>query len=92
VNCSGAHESADRCPVFLDETAIQNFVSRTVFPLDALKKFLENEPKTGTQSYASALRRPQVTDAATQTKALNGFLTRLPELQSLIQYRNPAII
>jgi hypothetical protein len=38
--------------------------------LDARRKFLENKPETGTRSYASPLRRPQGTDAATQTTAL----------------------
>jgi hypothetical protein len=72
VNCSGAHASTDRrCPVFLDEKAIQELcVKDSLSFLDAQKKFLENKPKSGTQSYASAVRRPQGTDAATQTTAL----------------------
>jgi hypothetical protein len=72
VNCSGAHASADRrCPVFLDEKAIQELrVKDGLSFLNARKKFLENKPKTGTQSHASALRRSQGNDAAAQTTAL----------------------
>jgi hypothetical protein len=72
VNCSRAHASADRrCPVIPDEKAIQELrVKDGLSLLDARKKFLEKKPKTGTQSYASALRRPQGTDATTQTTAL----------------------
>jgi hypothetical protein len=81
-NCSGAHASADRrCPAFLDERAIQELRAKGGLSfLDARKKFLENKPKTGTQSYESALRRPQGTDAATQTTALpsRGSTSLLP--------------
>jgi hypothetical protein len=72
VNCSGAHVFGDRRhPVFLDEKAIQELqVKDSLSFLDAWKKFFENKPKTGTQSYASALRRPRGIDATMQTTAL----------------------
>jgi hypothetical protein len=49
--------------------------------LVAQKKFLENKPKTGTQSYTPALHHPQVTDATLQTTALlnQGYTSKLPQ-------------
>jgi hypothetical protein len=47
-----------------------NFGERTVFPYRMPERSSLNEPETGTQSYASVLRRPQGADDATQTTAL----------------------
>jgi hypothetical protein len=86
VNCSGAHTSANRrCPVFLDEKAIQELrVEDDLSFLDAQKKFLENKPKTGTHSYASALHHLQGTDAATQTTALPNRVNTSPLLRTIV--------
>jgi hypothetical protein len=67
-----AHASADRrCPVFTDKKPFRNFgVKDSLAFLDAWKRFLESNPKAGTQSPASTIRRLQGTDAATETTAL----------------------
>jgi hypothetical protein len=72
VNCFGAHVSADRkCPIFLEERAIQELRDNDGLSfMDARKKFLAHQPKIGTQSFATAVRRPRGVVAATQTSAL----------------------
>jgi hypothetical protein len=72
VNRFGTFASADRkCPVFLDEEAIQELRGKYgLFFLDIRKKFLVNEPKTGTPSCALALMHSQGINAATVTTAL----------------------
>jgi hypothetical protein len=60
VNCFEAHTSGDIWCHFLDEKAIQElWVEGGLFFVDAQKKFFENQPKTRTPSYASALCHPQ---------------------------------
>jgi hypothetical protein len=72
VCCSGAHASGDRdCPVYRDERDRQELrIRECLFFLDVRKKFLETKPKTGTQSYASTLRRPRGVDTIAQTDAI----------------------
>jgi hypothetical protein len=72
VNCSRAHASADKeSPVFRQEKAIQELRDKDGLSfLVARDKFLAHQPTAGTQSFATAVRRPRRFDAATQTTAL----------------------
>jgi hypothetical protein len=89
VNCSGAHASADgKCTHFLPEKAIQELrVKYGLFFLGARKKFLAHQPTIGTQSFATAVRRPRDIGAATRTTALGkrGVASVVPRISVLSQ-------
>jgi hypothetical protein len=64
--------------MYRDERAIQElWVREGLSFLDAQRKLLETEPKTGTQPIASVLHHPQGVDAITQKPFLPRASTTL---------------
>jgi hypothetical protein len=78
--------------VLLQEKAIEELRAKDGLSfLDARKKFLAHQPTTGTQSFASAVRRPCGADAATQTTALvnSGVASVAPRTTYPVSRRSP---
>jgi hypothetical protein len=71
VNCSGAHASGNRnCPVYQEKGHSRTVGQGRSFVSECPRKFLETEPKTWTQSSASALHHPQGVDVISQKQFL----------------------